>query len=128
MLYYIHQTPLSSCSVEGGGSGDETTGNDEYLEVLSPVCTAFNQRSLDKDHIRICSWAFQSIWLVGQQTLLSKLNIVSKKLIANKYNSSSYMRQCKTMLVHETVYIKWTRLTSIPICDMQTNIHAHARS
>jgi len=23
MLYYIHQTPLSSCSVEGG-SGDET--------------------------------------------------------------------------------------------------------
>ena len=25
MLYYIHQTPLSSCSVEGGGSGDETT-------------------------------------------------------------------------------------------------------
>ena len=24
MLYYIHQTPLSSCSVEGG-SGDETT-------------------------------------------------------------------------------------------------------
>ena len=25
MLYYIHQTPLSSCSVEGG-SGDKTTG------------------------------------------------------------------------------------------------------
>ena len=25
MLYYIHQTPLSFCSVEGGGSGDETT-------------------------------------------------------------------------------------------------------
>jgi len=24
MFYYIHQTPLSSCSVEGG-SGDETT-------------------------------------------------------------------------------------------------------
>ena len=24
MLYYIHQTPLSSCSVEGG-SGDETS-------------------------------------------------------------------------------------------------------
>ena len=24
MLYYIHQTPFSSCSVEGG-SGDETT-------------------------------------------------------------------------------------------------------
>ena len=24
MLYYTHQTPLSSCSVEGAGSGDET--------------------------------------------------------------------------------------------------------
>ena len=34
MLYYIHQTPLSSCSVEWG-SGDETTSHPDCLDRLT---------------------------------------------------------------------------------------------
>ena len=41
MLYYIHQTPLSSCSVEGG-SGDETKATPRVTQ--GQLCATYSDR------------------------------------------------------------------------------------
>ena len=52
MLYYIHQIPLSYCSVEGGSGDKTTTPQDAHKRLVLQVYLGLNTLEFSAIHIK----------------------------------------------------------------------------
>ena len=104
-----HQTPLSSCSVEGG-SGDETMGaSDDFLVGTILVHVYTDQSSISTQCIPQTSLIVQStLSVVSIRDCLPKqhLSVLSRKQLSSKYISfwiENKSITCSLLILHVVV-------------------------